>query len=75
MPGPPTRPAVRRKPPAEPPDRLRTPAADLDVVPPEVRAVREVLDVLRQRHRKAVRRKWYADDDAERRLPHPFDEP
>jgi hypothetical protein len=48
------------------------PAPDV-TPPPEVLELRAALAAIRQRHRKAVRRKW--EDGEPERLPHPFDEP
>jgi len=67
----PKRPAVRRKPPAEKTGDTMKPAPDV-MPPPEVLELRGLADIVRQRHRKAVRRKWEAGEPE--RLPHPFDE-
>jgi hypothetical protein len=49
-----------------------------DFKPPETFDVKALADILRKRHRPAVKRKpdWGTDDpDLDRREPHPFDEP
>jgi len=69
----PRRPAVRRKPNRNEMDNTEgvSPAPDV-TPPPEVLELREITDIVRRRHRKAVRRKWEAGEPE--RLPHPFDE-
>lgn len=49
-----------------------------DFEPPETFDVKALIDILRKRHKPAVKRKTQygePDPDLDRREPHPFDEP
>lgn len=62
----------------KPPDPAKKPDPAADVrIPPDVLELRALMDIVRKRAKKAVRRKTtYGDPpaDLDRHEPHPFDE-